>query len=551
MMFGTSSRTALRRSVVLAVLAAVLLSLPAGAADVPSPKNRAYANFSQAVAFHQWLSHPDAAPAQLSQALATLTKLRGKGAARSGKAAQAFNFDVLGLPQNEESIAACRAKTNIVLGGTNDYRGILDPEGNFTGWHLSLDGGTTLANEGLLPSIDGIPSGGDPVDAVDADCNLYASSLNYDPFDPFHNLNGIGMYRTTAATLAACPSGSDPSCWPTRRLVATSAPSHFLDKEWFDVGESGPAGRVVWVVFSDFVIDDSAPLGYTSASIMAVRCDAALAACTAPILISGTDLDVQFADVTIGPDGRVYVTWSEIQNELPGENGQPGQPQTFIHKLRIAPAGSTTFGPTRVIAVEEKPIAFGAHLHSADFRVATYPKHAVVGGSSAQRIFVTWDACSALATPFDFVCEEPVIKLTYSDDDGATWSTQTVISKGGDNYFPTIASDPLRGTLALAWFTSRYDPVFHNRQDVELVSVDATRVRVGNPSRITKLSNEPEADPLLGGFFIGDYIEVFAHDKKVWVHFNANYRSVRLLGEFAEDGVPIPQQDNFLTTAHD
>ncbi len=93
--------------------------------------------------------------------------------------------------------------------------------------------------------------------------------------------------------------------------------------------------------------------------------------------------------------------------------------------------------------------------------------------------------------------------------------------------------------------------VFHNQQDVELVSVDATTVQVGNSRRITKLSNEPEADPLLGGFFIGDYIEVFAYDKDVWVHFNANYRSVRLLGDFAEDGVPVPQQDNFLTTTHD
>ena len=61
--------------------------------------------------------------------------------------------------------------------------------------------------------------------------------------------------------------------------------------------------------------------------------------------------------------------------------------------------------------------------------------------------------------------------------------------------------------------------------------------------RITSFSNESEADPLLGGFFIGDYIEVFAHRGTALVHYNANYTQLRLLGE----GFPIPQQDNYLS----
>ena len=60
--------------------------------------------------------------------------------------------------------------------------------------------------------------------------------------------------------------------------------------------------------------------------------------------------------------------------------------------------------------------------------------------------------------------------------------------------------------------------------------------------RLARPSNEPEADPLLGGFFIGDYIEVFAHNRTAWVGANANYRHVQLLFE----GLPIPQQNNYL-----
>ncbi|MGK4003237.1 hypothetical protein WMF31_11480 [Sorangium sp. So ce1036] len=444
------------------------------------------------------------------------------------------------MPQNEESVTACRSDIDIVLGGTNDYRGLLDPLSNFTGWHLSTNGGATVRNEGRLPTVTvggiDLPSGGDPVDVADGDCQLFAGSLNYDPVDPFNNLNAIGVYRSDPATLARCPGGSDPSCWPVRRAVAVSRPGHFLDKEWIDVGVSGDAGKVVWAVYADFAVDESAPLGFTSASIYAVRCDADLESCTEPILISGDDQDVQFGDVTIGPDGRVYITWTEILGEL------EGTPQTFIHKLRIAPAGSTDFGDEQVVYEERQAIPFGGSLHANDFRVATYPKHAVrktdCGGT---RVFVVWDAC-AVRLLGEMSCQEPQIKLVYSDDDGRHWSDVKILSVEGDNYFPTIADDPLGSSLALAWFTNRHDTRFHNRQDVELVSVDPSSGEVTRRQRITGISNEPEADPLLGGSFIGDYIEVFAHREAAYVHYNANYRQVQLLGE----GFRIPQQDNFL-----
>jgi len=96
--------------------------------------------------------------------------------------------------------------------------------------------------------------------------------------------------------------------------------------------------------------------------------------------------------------------------------------------------------------------------------------------------------------------------------------------------------------VAVAYYTNRFDPVSHNRQDVELVELNAATSAVTDRQRLTPLSNESEADPLLGGLFIGDYIEVYAAGGKALVHYNANYRSTRLLDE----GFAIPQQDNFL-----
>lgn len=64
--------------------------------------------------------------------------------------------------------------------------------------------------------------------------------------------------------------------------------------------------------------------------------------------------------------------------------------------------------------------------------------------------------------------------------------------------------------MEVAYYTNRFDPVFHNRQDVELVELNAATSAVTDRQRLTSLSNESEADPLLGGLFIGDYIEVYA-----------------------------------------
>jgi hypothetical protein len=385
-----------------------------------------------------------------------------------------------------------------------------------------------------LPSIDFgggtmVPSGGDPVDVATPNCTFIAGGLNYDPEDFFPN--GVGLYESDPKTLASCPGGTNPSCWPTRKVIAQSPDPHvLLDKPWFYADS-----HQVWVVWTEFVCPDVGCTGdYTSNSIKAVRCDLELD-CTDPILISGDQPSIQFGDVTIAPDGTTYITW-EQDNDL--ETGfQPPEHERFW--MRVAPPGSTTFGPARQVARE--PLNMGlAALHANDFRVSTYPKNDVKVLHGKQRVFVVWDGCRARALG-DTSCEEPAIRLRYSDDKGATWSRTRVLSAGGDNYFPTISANKGGRNLAVAWYTDRFDRVFHNRQDVELAEVrpDGT---VAHRHRLTSVSNESEADPVLGGAFIGDYIEVLARHDTALVHFNANYRSIQILGE----GFRVPQQDNFL-----
>jgi hypothetical protein len=455
------------------------------------------------------------------------------GAAAAGPlAADVFNHDTVGLPQNEESVTVCG---RTVLGGTNDFRTLLltPPQLKATGWHLSTNGGRTLRNEGLLPpvTIAGQPvlARGDPVDAAGQGCSLYAGSVNSTTDD---RINAIIAYRSRPATLASCPGGSAAACWPTRRVVAAAGLPHFLDKEWMAVGRSGQAGEVVWVSFTDFILDPATGRELSS-TIKAVRCNPTLTRCTAPIVVSGGDQQPTFSDVTVGPDGRTYLSWVAFQ-------GPPGPDQAMVLKLRVAPPGSTQFGPTRIVAVEHEPMV-GA-LHANAFLALTVPKSDVKLVHGHPSVFVVWEGCRA--RPFG-VCEEPRINLARSTDLGASWAP-TVLSVGGDNYFPTISEDRGGPMLAVAWYTNRHDRVFHNRQDVELASVDPSSGAVVKRQRLTPVSNETEADPALMGSFIGDYFEVFAQRGVAYVHYNANYRAVRLAGQ----GVPIPQQDNYLTKAH-
>ena len=129
---------------------------------------------------------------------------------------------------------------------------------------------------------------------------------------------------------------------------------------------------------------------------------------------------------------------------------------------------------------------------------------------------------------------------------GASWSRVRVLSVGGDNYFPTIANDPAGPRLALAWYTNRFDRQWHHRQDLELVGVNPATGAVSSRQRVTPISNEPDADPIVGGGFIGDYIEVAAHRGIAYLHYNMNYRRQALLGQ----GFPINQQDNYLSIRH-
>src|SRR5216110_2475212 len=140
------------RKVIAPLLGTVALAFVAGgtptsgATQETAPASTVIAPLSQAVVIHDWFSKPGARRAGVSALIARLRAAAARGAASppplgastTPLAADVFNLDGVGLPQNEESVTVCG---RTVLGGTNDFRGLLltPPQAPAAGWHLSTD----------------------------------------------------------------------------------------------------------------------------------------------------------------------------------------------------------------------------------------------------------------------------------------------------------------------------------------------------------------------------------------------------------------------------
>lgn len=144
--------------VIVAMLVSVLAWPASGGRESPPANPRLLSHLSQSVQVRYYIAHPESAPAGMQARFENISRASSASAAPKSSAGDVFNLDDTGLPQNEESVSVCRRRPRNVLGSTNDYRGLLDPLGNFTGWHLSRDGGATVDNEGLLPEAEGNPA---------------------------------------------------------------------------------------------------------------------------------------------------------------------------------------------------------------------------------------------------------------------------------------------------------------------------------------------------------------------------------------------------------
>jgi hypothetical protein len=465
-----------------------------------------------------------------------------------------FNKSSSALPQNGTTLALDPLDGNRIVGGYNDYRGLVSA--NFTGWSISTDGGATVAKNGQLPAVTllgvSVPSQGDPVVAVDKTGNFFLGSTHFDAAD--NDPNGITLFRSRKAGSAvglfsaACPGGTDPDCWDISRVVVaepcTSAGGGFNEKPWIAVDQSSSvAAGSVYVVWSRL----GCASGDESSTIFLTKCANTLTTCSPAVALettpgTGSPLDfVQLPHLAVGPTGQVYVTWVLTSGASPA--AEAARIRLKVITPTADPNSVGTVGPLRFVQSETAPIPFDTAPYPTFYPIATHPHVGVKGN----RAIIVWDRRTGPANILlDFWYFNSDIVAKFTDDDGATFSAlQTVSAAPGFQYQPSISVDTT-GTVVVAYYSHENDAPFFHKQDV-YIATSPTGAAPYTPLRVTPVSNDTQADPLLSDSAIGDYLEVACTGGVGYVHYTANY--VAKETSFFDGGstsLLVRQQDNFL-----
>ena len=456
-------------------------------------------------------------------------------------------YAIKGLPQNEEAVAECPSATGgaQLLGGTNDYRGFFDDRG-VTGWHYSTNGGANVLKEGRLPPItvagNVAPSRGDPAAAAigtGSTCSFYMASLN------FETASGIGVYKTTAATLATCTT--DETCWPTSRPAAEYADGNtfFADKEWLEVGPNGTGGTRVAITYTLFT---SLPDGDFTSNVYLVLCDGNLTTCTAPAPLdtdvayfatSGDFLQLSYVDVR--SNGDVYANWTHFDYV----GASPTNPSGYNINIRgrVWKSG-TGLGPTRNVITDTQWLPWGNWtMTDLPPRVSS---HAKGGVAPSGRWWIVWDRCAVPADEW-WACPNVDLYARYSDNEGATWTTVGVAAGVPHQFMPTQPEfNPTTGTMVIGYYSTGSGRAhdFDSQYEVYMTYSPSTGPPAFNHIRAGGRPTEPLSDWwALDPYFIGDYFEVVARGTNAYIHHNAEYTRQPILGI----GHPQHQADNYIS----
>jgi hypothetical protein len=289
----------------------------------------------------------------------------------------------------------------------------------------SQDGGRSWQAQ-ALPGTDRFQLAGDPLVLFDGDGHAYACYIAFDRPEDYDTLgkaahrNGIYVNRSDDGGRSWRPQAAAVIAQPERPGIP------FEDKPMAAVDRTR-GGRRGWlyVAWTEF-------RRWQTAILFARSRDGGLTF-SAPVEISdrpGSPKDTVGAaegtSLGVGPDGTVYVVWSDSTGILLDRSADGGV--TWGTDLRIARTPDIVFKVQGVA------------------RTSGYPSLAVDPRSG--RLYVQWvDRRSGAAA----------VLLATSDDGGRSWSEPRVASDNSpadprDRFFAWMALDPRKGALVLGYY---------------------------------------------------------------------------------------------------
>jgi hypothetical protein len=337
--------------------------------------------------------------------------------------------------QNEPTVAVDPRNTAVMTAGSNDYCAeIKNGSGNvWAGYYRSTDGGDTWANSlvpgypdddsaagSASPTHGSCGAAGDPTQSFDGAGHLYYGFICFNRVKPTNGSLYVARYNNHGATYVRTVrvERGTPSVWGL-----------FQDKINLAVDQStgeSTSGNVyvAWARYSGQAANNRI---YFTRSTDGGR------TFSKPVRLTGGLAEEQFADMAIGPNGAVYVTYREIAHQKSTQNRirivrSTNGGQSFSAPRTVAaidPFDSTDFGPD---TCGDGPFACANGLTYARF-------------SSLSAVAVDDDGVHVVWSARDGDRQAKIFARNSAN--GLSWTTPAAPLDGvatGHQFFPDIAS---------------------------------------------------------------------------------------------------------------
>lgn len=325
--------------------------------------------------------------------------------------------------------------------------------------------------------------------------------------------NGVGIYRTTSATLnstSACPSGTEfgtAFCFTTVAVTNMTGLNAFLDNPHIavDPRTTGVGAGDLYTVVTQRNADN------LTFHVSLTACTNGLN-CGNSISISATDSQPDFAWVQVRPDGVLTVSYRNTT--FPGVNPEEIK---FVTCTPVGAPNPPACGSPVLVTTVKNPV-FDTMIGDLPMRDQLYPRHVNRLESDGKTVttFLVYDRCDVPVIqqngggqPF---CPKTDVVVTSSNNGGATWSPVTLVSVGkGQQFFGAIANDTSTATVNIAYYSTENDS-FQLRPQVFLAQILPGTTSVATPHLLTSAFADVQASPpiSLGAqpTFFGDRIGI-------------------------------------------
>lgn len=404
--------------------------------------------------------------------------------------------------QNQPFIAQNPKDAANLIASSNDE---LAPSGQGTGFYASHDGGQTWPCQG---HIDLSPFGkiafGDAWQAFDADGNAYLSTIALPLLDPGQRL------RFDTADIFVAKSTDGGCSYSSISKVASNSQNISDDKPSIaaDTNPASPHANNLYVAWTQYKDAARGADEDSRVQIVVARSSDGGATWSKPVGLSDETRAIfpgipprQGANVKVGPDGTVYVTWADTVDFQ------------IVQRIASSKDGGKKFSDPITVAAIADEFSFPG---GATFRQLgrVLPSFSIAPEGT---LYLAWAERQLGHTS---------VVLTKSTDKGATWSPPAVAADvpGRSAFFVSVAAAP-SNAVHLA-FLAMDDVDDMTLPGAGVVSYDAYVARssdggssFGAPFRVSTASSDPNVSSShsLAVQFIGDYITAVADASHLYV----------------------------------